>query len=243
MPQYGTLDVDKPDLPIVEKLADDAWECEETEALNLLFEIDDTHDLAMIPPALHPAIPPYCNLMVRRHRHSPVGPFTLAELRVMARAGVHHSAYTTGAFASTPEAVDFLRATYGWPVEQADVKLRKRHYQVVGTVIRDGVTLFEGSLDNGEPISGKDILYPASVHLARIEGEAKLVQAEAAYAPTDADRGRPRVEIFDSAAFGDARVKLGNPLPATYSKGRFEMQRVRWVMDPNQPAVTGAERR
>ncbi len=243
MPQFGTLDVDIPDLPVVEKLADDPWECEDTRTLNLLFEIDDSHDLAMLPPALHPSIPLYCNLMVRQHQTSPVGPFLLAELRIMARAGVHHAAFTRGAFASTDEAVDFLCAAYGWPVQRACVKLEKSHYQVRGSVVRDGVTLFDGSLEKAEPISGGDILYPASVHLARVGGEPKLVQVEAAYAPEDADRGRPKLRFFDAEAFGEARVKLGNPLPATYSTGRFELQRVRWLMDPRTPAVTGAERR
>lgn len=243
MPQFGTLDVDLPDLPVALKLADEPWECEDTRTLNLLFEIDDSHDLAMLPPALHPSIPLYCNLMVRQHAASPVGAFTLAELRVMARAGVHHAAFTKGAFASTDEAVDFLRATYGWPVQRAEVRLDRRHYEVRGSVIRDGTTLFAGALEKAEPISGKDILYPASVHLARVDGEPKLVQVEAAYAPDDAERGRPKVEYFDAEAFGDARVKLGNPLPATFSKGRFEMQRVRWLMDPRSPAVGGAVRR
>jgi hypothetical protein len=243
MPQFGTLDVDIPDLPEVLQLADEPWDCEATRTLNLLFEIDDTYDLAMLPPALHPSIPLYCNLMVREHASSPVGPFTLAELRIMGRAGAHHAAFTKGAFASSDEAVDFLRASYGWPVQRAEVKLDKRHYLVKGSVVRDGVTLFEGSLENAEPVTGGDILYPASIHLARVEGELKLVQVEAAYAPDEADRGRPRVEFFNAEAFGDARVKFGNPLPATFSTGRFELQRVRWLMDPRMPAVTGAVRR
>jgi hypothetical protein len=50
------------------------------------------------------------------------------------------------------------------------------------------------------------------------------------------------VQRFDAAAFGDARIELTNPLPATWTRGPFEMRPVRWVMDPDRPAVVGAKR-
>ena len=245
MPQYGTLDVDAlaDRLPEAGPLADEAWTSEEIEVLNFCYEFDDARHLELIPPALHPSIPVYGNIMLRRHAESPVGPFGLAELRVIARAGVHQGGFTRGAFASTPEAVEFLRERYGWPVRQGVVRLERRHYAVLGRVEVDGRTVLDAALERAELISGGDVVYPVSIHLARVDGEPQLVQVEPRYTPERAERGRPRVSVFDAEAFGEARVKLTNPLPATWMQGALELGRVRWLMDPKRPAVAGAVRR
>ena len=69
--------------------------------------------------------------------------------------------------------------------------------------------------------------------------EPTIVQAEPTYT---AERASPRVEVFDAAAFGDERIKLTHPLPATYVSGSIEMRPLRWLMDPKVPAVMGARR-
>ena len=102
--------------------------------------------------------------------------------------------------------------------------------------------MFEGWLEKAESISPGDLLYPVSLHLAQLDGEARLVQAEPHYGPERAERGTARVQRFDAAAFGDSRIELTNALPATWIRGAFEMRPVRWVMDPEQPAVVGATR-
>ncbi len=245
MPQYGKLDVDAlaDRLPEVGPLADESWTSEQTEVLNLCYEFDDTQYLELIPPALHPSIPLYGNIMLRSHAESPVGPFALAELRVIARAGVHQGGFTCGAFASTPQAVEFLRQHYGWPVRQAEVRIERRHYAVLGRVELAARPVLDVALERSEPISGEDVLYPVSIHLARVDGEPQLVQVEPRYTAESAERGRPRVNVFDAEAFGDARIKLTNPLPATWLRSQMELGRVRWLMDPKRPAVAGAVRR
>ena len=111
MPLFGTRDVDaeRSELPVVTALASEGWESEDAEVLNLTYEFDDTRYQELLPPALHPTIPVYGAIMLRAHDTSPVGPFSMAELRVMGRAGVHQGGYVLGGFASTPEAVELLR--------------------------------------------------------------------------------------------------------------------------------------
>ena len=92
MPIFGTLDPQEraASAAYVERPAEDSWETDEARELRLTFEIDDTQRLALIPPALHPSIPLYAHLTVRSHGTSPVGAFTLAEIRLMTRAGSHY---------------------------------------------------------------------------------------------------------------------------------------------------------
>lgn len=245
MPQFGTLDVEalRPRVPVADSLADESWQSEDTRVLNLGYELDDTHDLDLLPPALHPTVPLYATLMLREHKTSPAGPFRLAEVRVMARAGIHPGGFTVGAFADTPSAVDYLRTTYGWPVRLGEVALESRHYAKLGTVRCEGTTVLELALERCEPIGPTDFMYAPSFHLARVGDDLRLVQTEPVYTPTAAERGTPRIQAFDPAAFGEPRLKLTNPLPGTYMTGTVELRRVRWLIDPTRPAIAGATRR
>jgi hypothetical protein len=244
MPQYGTLDVAarRSSLPAVTTLARESWHSEETEVLNFVYEIDDRDALSLIPRALHPTIPLYGNLMLVRHAASPVGPFALAELRIICRAGMHQGGFTVGGFCDSDVATAYLHDHYGWPLQRGEVSIQRKHFAVLGRVARGDRAVFEGWLEKAESISPGDLLYPVSLHLAQLDGEARLVQAEPHYGPERAERGTARVQRFDAAAFGDPRIELTNALPATWIRGAFEMRPVRWVMDPDQPAVLGATR-
>ncbi len=243
MPQFGKLDVDnlRGRLPVVSALAKGAWETD-ARVLSFNYEIDDTHHLELIPPALHPSIPVYANLMLREHATSPVGPFALAELRVIARAGVHPGGFTLGAFATTEAAVAFLRESYGWPVRLGLVRIDRLHHAIIGRVRADSRSVLEAELEHAEPIGSSDALYPPSFHLAEVGGKTGIVQVEPRHTVASAERGKPRVRVFDAEAFGDARIKLASPLPATFATGKVELRRVRWLMDPKLPAVAGAKR-
>jgi hypothetical protein len=244
MPQYGRLDVAsrRASLPVVTTLARESWRSEQSEVLNFVHEIDDRHGLDLLPRALHPTLPLYANLMLLRHASSPVGPFALAELRIVARAGMHQGGFTTGGICDSEPAIAWLRDRYGWPLRRGEVSIQRKHYAVLGRVAVDGQPVFEGWLEKAESISPADLLYPVSLHLALLDDAPRLVQVEPLYSPERAERGTPRVQRFDAAAFGDARVALTNPLPATWVRGAFELRPVRWVMDPERPAVAGATR-
>jgi hypothetical protein len=243
MPQFGTLDTARlrDRIPVVRELAREAWEAD-TRVLNFSYELDDSQHLGLIPPALHPSIPLWGNVMLRDHATSPVGPFALAEVRVIARAGIHPGGFTFGAFATTDDSVAFLRDHYGWPVRRGEVRIDRRHDAIVGRVRADGHTVFEAALERAEPISPTDVLYHVSFHLARVGADVRLVQAEPRYTPASAERGTPRVRVFEPEAFGEPRVKLVNPLPATTMTGKVELRRVRWLIDPLRPAVVGSIR-
>ena len=90
MPTFGALEltgvVDR--LATVRDLDTEAWPLPGAEILQLAFEVPrDT--AALLPRAMHPAIPPYATIWVTRYPESPVGPFTLAQIRLMGRAGAH----------------------------------------------------------------------------------------------------------------------------------------------------------
>ena len=90
MPLFGALELDlaAPRLPALRDLDAETWTLPKAEILQIAFEVSHaTH--VLLPRAMHPAIPPYVTLHVTRYPESPVGPFNLASLRLMGRAGAH----------------------------------------------------------------------------------------------------------------------------------------------------------
>jgi hypothetical protein len=244
MPRFGTLDVAAraPGLVAATRLAGEAWQSE-AQVLQLCYEIDPERGQRLLPPALHPAIPTYVTLVLRDFATSPVGPFRMAELRAMGRAGIHPGGFVLSAFADTPGAVALLREAYGLPARAGEVRIERRHYGTLATVRADGATALEAALEHAEPIAAGDFTHAPSLTLALVDGSPAIVQVETSYTPASAERGTPRLRVFDAAAFGDPELKLTEPLPATWMQGTLEVRPVRWLMDPKKPAVVGARRR
>jgi len=244
MPIFGTLDPEKiaERLPVTGNLADEAWESEQVQTLTVSYEVEDTQRLELLPPALHPSIPLYAHVMVRVHGSSPVGAFNLAEVRLMTRAGSHYGGYTIGAIVNTADAESFLRERYGWAARLGEVELNERHYGAQASASLDGQTVLDMSLTHPQPITPSDMLITAGFHLAHVGNQMRLIQSEPSYSIDVVQRGRPRVTTIDTAAFGDARVKLTHPIVATYLKGSFTLGRVRFLIDPMQPATAGTQR-
>src|SRR5712672_2232774 len=124
MPLYGTLDLTTvaKSLPTLKDLDTEAWTLPKAEMMQLLIEVPRSSTDGLLPKAMHPALPSYVILAVTRYSESHVGPFNLAVLRLGSRAGAHPRGFMLGAVASTDASALELRARWGFPVEQGEVK-------------------------------------------------------------------------------------------------------------------------
>ena len=247
MPLFGALELDAVSarLPRMRDLGTEAWPLPQAEILQLAWEVnDDTQTL--LPRAMHPAIPPYVTVVVASYPESPVGPFTLAQLRLMGRAGAHPRGYILGAVATGGDAAEELRARWGFPALSGTVTLRRHHDQVAVTVLRDGAAILEAALVNPEVISGGDIQYIHSVTLARApEGGGAaplLIQVDPHYTFQKAERGRPRLLRIDAAAWNAPGLIVGNPIAASVTTCDTDLPAIRFVMDPERPVVQGTRK-
>ncbi len=247
MPLFGTLELTAvaSRLPALRDLDTEVWSLPGAEILQLAFEVPrDTESL--LPRAMHPAIPSYATILVSRYPESPVGPFVLAQLRLMARAGAHPRGYLLAAVASTAEAATALQERWGYPTIPGAVSLRRRHDRVTATVIRDGATVLDCALVDPQPISGGDVQYMHSVTLARapLDGVTGpyLIQIDPRYTFHKAERGRPEASRFDAAAWNAGSLRLLNPISATMCTCDTDLPRIRFVMDPEVPVVRGTRR-
>ena len=247
MPLIGTLDVSTQaaGAPLVLAPNTEPWALPVVGHLQLMFEIDDSHMVDLLPPALHPTIPPTLLINVLHAPESSVGPFTLAEVRIGCRSGGRPRAFLAQAYCDSPTAVAELRSRWGYPVALAKVVLEQQHYQVVARVELLGTLVLDCALEGPEAINGADIQYLPNMNLARMMRDGvetvRLVQVDADYAITKADRGRPAARTFDPSAWAVGGATPQWPVSASYATGAATLPRVRYLANPALPPMEAVE--
>lgn len=249
MPHYGTQDIKAAAAarPRIESLAPEGWKLGGVAMLQVTFEIAEEPADRLIAPALHPSVPPYAAFNVTRVAESPVGAFSLAQLRVVARAGIRPRGYLVSSFASNEAAAAALSSQWGFDAQVAEVSLQPRHDRWVGEVQRDGDTLLHIELEDPEPVAPGDVPLIASLHLVRAPGEtgdeeSLIAQIDTGYEITRAERGRPELLEFDPVGLAAQDLEPTDPMVAVALEGEADFSPLRFAMDPHTPAVRGTRR-
>jgi hypothetical protein len=245
MPLLGTLNTSAllEAAPRMAEFDAEPWAIEGVEILHVKFEIDDTDMTAPLPRALHPTIPPVAIFTVATFPDSPAGPFALAQVRVGCRANALPRGFLTRAYCDSDAAREALSSKWGYDAHAGDVRLRRYHDRMTGTVSVDGHEILRVSLLDPEPISGGDVQYVSNMNLARdADGKGVLVQVDPDYRFHKAERGKPDVAVFDRAAWRANGVDPVWPVAASWALVDTGFPKIRFVLDPDQPAVVGTRR-
>ena len=211
------------------------------EILELHYEIDDDPADALIPKTMHPAIPAYAIINVMHVPDSPAGEFTVA------RCGLRAAPACPRADLCCEASATVKRRGRSWErdgvsVAAADVSLTLRHDRVVGKVVLDGKTILQAELMDRDFISGNDIQYIASMHLARNADDQKmiLVQVDPGYTFSKAERGKPNLITLDEDAFGaGSNLRVMNPIMASFATAEMTLPKIRYICNPEVPAMQG----
>jgi hypothetical protein len=249
MPLSGTLDVSPrvAAAPLVTSLATEPIVLERAEILYAMFEIDAGEMEDLIPAALNPTIPPVVTFVTIRAQASPIGSFTIAQSRIGCRAGVRPRGFPTGGYIEgDAEAADALTDRWGFALEPAEVSLRRGFHDIVSEVTVDGRTILSYSSLDPIPLTGAEVLFASSMHLARVrrdgEEQVRLVQMDPEFIFHKASRGGARLDAFDPQAWGEERVTVVYPVSVWYALCDLTLPRVRYISDPNVPALQGTEK-
>lgn len=249
MPLFGKQDVQAAiaRAPQMTGFDTEPWELKGAEILNLAFEVVEGPAEYLVPPALHPSIPPYATLTIARFPNSPVGAFMLAQVRLIVRAGIRPRGLLLGAYTDSDKALAELPRRWGFSLGRATIVLQSRHDRVIGQVVRDGQMILDMALENPEQISGADVTYLDSLHLARVNENGKetplIVQVDPEYVFHSAQRGKPRLLALQADAWGaENRLRCTTPMHATFCRCDTDLPKLRFGMDPSVPAVQGSRR-
>lgn len=244
---FGVLDPDTvlPDLPHLTSLDAPTWELPGARFMQINWEVESAGALQLTPPSLSSAVPPYAALFAAQYPDSPVGPFTLAQVRLVLRAGMRTRALCIGAVCDSPSAVDALRTHWGYPVELGEVEATFRHDQTRFTGAVDGRTVLDMAVRSVDVMNTTDISTFDNLHLVRLEDQpgAKLVQVDPEYALREADRGRPSVSLPDPHALGmRGNLRLTTPIIGFTFRADSDLVPIRFVLDSVDLASSSTKR-
>jgi len=221
----------------------DAEMLEDVVVLQVLCEIESSEECAMLPPGLHPSLPPLVNWQAWSVPASPWGPFTLATTRIECRSGLRPRGLLTGAFSNSAAAAEALRERWGYSVRVAEVALERRYDEVRCSVALPGPDdeILDIGLRDPVPLGMTDVQYVASLHAANTERGLRLVQCDPRIEPERAERGQPIIDHFDAGAWGEERIAPFYPVSASVVTAQVTLPRLRFVCRPGEMAFTGTE--
>ena len=89
-PRFGKLDLASwgKSAPTINGYKTEPWTLKGAKVLTINMEIDDDPADNLLPATMHPSIPEYAIFCVTTYPESPVGAFSIAEVRVSGRTGV-----------------------------------------------------------------------------------------------------------------------------------------------------------
>ncbi len=247
MPRFGTLDLAAAlaDAPHVLSLDQPSWELPDITLIQVNWEVDDAAAMELTPPACHPSIPPFASFVAGRYPDTPVGPFNLAQVRLVVRAGIRPRALCLGAVCDNAEATEALRSHWGFPVVHGEVDVSLRHDRLRVSATVDGKDVLEITLPGSEAIGGSDLMTFDNLNLVRLGEPAvgTILQVDPEFAIHKAERSVPHVRLPDPEALGmRGRLKLTAPIVGFWCKADTDMVPVRFVMDPSVPALQGSRK-
>jgi hypothetical protein len=241
---FGTADLDTlaARAPVIDAFAVEAVVLEQACVLQVVCEIDAAVREAVLPPGLHPTNPPLVTILVYQCPTSPFGPFAMAQLRVECRSGVRARAFQVGGVIDVPAAGAALAGRYGYMLAPGTVGLRRQYDAVdLRVTTADGRLALAVAARDPDPLAPTDVQYIANMNLARTPRGLRLVQVEPSYQIQRAERGRPYIEAFDGAAWGDARIRPTCPVSASITVADVTLPPVRFVCRPDVLAFEGTE--
>ena len=240
----GTADIDALGgaAPSVDSFAGDPLVCPGADVFQLAHEIRSSGREALFPPGLHPVNPATLTWSFLRAPQSDLGAFTLVQTRLVCRSGVRGRGFHVAAFVDNPVAADVLRSRWGYRVAVADVTLERLYHGTFGRVVVDGRTVLDVALMAPQPLSGDDLQYTDTMHLAHTPSGLRLVQVEQTYEFGRAERGKPVLSAFEADAWGEPRLQPTYPVSASSAGADVTFHPVRFVCRPDVTAFEGTER-
>src|SRR5690242_910297 len=94
--------------PALTAFATEALPCPSAEVFQVIYEIRSTGREALFPPGLHPVNPATLTWSFLRAPQSDVGPFTLAQTRLVCRSGVRGRGFRVSAFVDNDATAELL---------------------------------------------------------------------------------------------------------------------------------------
>ncbi|RYE62027.1 MAG: hypothetical protein EOO82_00555 [Oxalobacteraceae bacterium] len=201
-----------------------------------LFEMPYAEAMALLPASLHPSTPAYGSLTFYRVHESPVGGFEFAVAGIACRNTIKPRMMTVSAFASNPEAAQFLSDNWGYPCRVADVRARQPYHGAISEILIDGKCIARMRTENAEFLLGmaRAVRYPQAINLSEVDGKIGLLQVDMVYDYDQSYRGNVIFDTFDAEAMTGGRIHPTDMIAATVVSAGLLIKPRRILLDLDQ---------
>lgn len=206
-----------------------------------LFEVEAESMCAMLPPALHPTLPPVASFGAYEVADSEWGPFRWAQLRIECRSGLRPRGLLVGGVVEGEAARRALAARFGFRAVAGEVSIARAYDATRIAVASGGRPWLELALRQPTRLGPTDTQFVSSLHPAHTPRGFRLVQVDLEHAVTRAERGRAEIVAFDAAAWGEPLVRPTLMLPAVVGRADVSIRPIRFVCRPDVLAFSGTE--
>ncbi len=215
---------------------------EAVETFQALYEIESAGSEALLPPGLHPTVPPVVTFLVQRVPESPWGAFRLAQCRIECRSGLRPRGFLRAGVIDNAAAAAELAARWGFALAPGESALERGYDQIRAVVSSGGSSILDVLLRDPAPLRPEDVFLVANVHLARTPRGLRLVQVDPRFEPARAERGKALLGHFDAEGWHSPGLRPAHPVAALFTVGAMTLPALRYVSHPDRLAFEGTER-
>lgn len=202
--------------------------------LQAVWELAGGRGADLLPPALAPTSPTLLTVVAIAASDSPIGAFTVAQVRLSCRAGARARALAISTAADGPAASLLARAWGFGPAEgvaPGPVRLERRYDAV--TVTAPGLSV---GLRDPSPLGTHDVQHVVGLHPVVVaDGGLRLAQVELDIDVERAERGHPVLTELDMARWGDERLHPALAVAASFVVGTLTLPALRFLLEPDRP--------
>ncbi|MBV9933695.1 MAG: acetoacetate decarboxylase family protein [Actinobacteria bacterium] len=215
---------------------------EHVEIVTVVYEVAAHANEAVLPPGLHPTMPPVMTWSVWRCGDSPWGPFAMAQARIECRSGMRPRGFLVSAVVDSDDAAAALTEGWGYACRPGTVTVDRSYDRAsVRVAGADGTSILEIEVVDPVTLRTGDIQWIANMHLAHTPMGLRLIQVDPDVEVHRAERARPRVVSFDAAAWGEPLLEPVYPVAASLARASVTLPKLRYVCAPDQLAFFSTE--
>ena len=212
------------------------------ETLQIVSEIEREGADGLLPPGLHPTLPPIATWLVQRISESPWGAFHLAQCRIECRSGLRPRGFLRSGVIDSPAAGAELGARWGYRLIPGEIRLGRGYDRIEASVSLQGRSILDVALQDPMPLRPEDAYTVSNMHLAHTPRGLRLLQVDPQFEVERAERGRPLIRHFDAGAWRSQAVQPCSPVSALFTLARVTLPRLRYACRPEVLAFEGTER-
>ncbi len=238
--------------PTIDNFDTDSLTLSDVGVLQLICEIDSAAMCEMLPPALHPTLPPAVSWLVYDCPKTPWGPMRLAQTRIQCRSGTRPRGLLSHAICNNEQAALALAKRWGYSVGAGTIDFRRSYDEVQCRVLVENErvknervedkNVLQIGLRNPQSLAAGNIQFVAGMHPVHTPKGYRLLQCDPTVAEIESQYGLPIVEEFEPDAWGDDRIDPVYPVSAAFCRAEITLPKLRFLCRPGEMAFSGTER-